>query len=376
MTALCESLTPLRNLLTRGSIGMICRVWDRDRFAGLPRLDWPADVERAFTAEEKIVFDLLFAGRRVQVSEAAAVISESGLTALQSHGILRMDDGFAVTEGFLLNPESGYFIFTGYKRSREAGEVYVHLGYDSLTFSDLLMYCPRSSKALEVCAGSGILSLALARVSERVTGVEWSPGVRKVAQVNVALAGLDERVDIREGDLFEPVRGERFDVIVANPPFSPTLMNPARDPVAAGGLDGLSVARSILDKAPGHLTERGRILTLLGMLGDERHAYFETELAAYAGARSCRIQIVDLQPVKPVSKLTIPRYNDEPVALRLRQIRDGALALGASYYHVALVVASFGEPAGVTRLGMRRDRESDWVRAVRDMREHRRDAAQ
>lgn len=72
---------------------------------------------------------------------------------------------------------------------------------------------------LEIGAGSGVVACALARAGARVTATDIDPEAVRNTRLNAALAGLT--VDVREGDLFAPVAGERFDVVVANLPFWP-----------------------------------------------------------------------------------------------------------------------------------------------------------
>ncbi len=72
---------------------------------------------------------------------------------------------------------------------------------------------------LEVGAGSGVVACALARAGAVVTATDVDPAAARNARLNAALGGL--AIDVREGDLFAPVAGERFDVVVANLPFWP-----------------------------------------------------------------------------------------------------------------------------------------------------------
>ncbi|GDX82720.1 hypothetical protein LBMAG42_45310 [Deltaproteobacteria bacterium] len=72
---------------------------------------------------------------------------------------------------------------------------------------------------LEIGTGSGVVACALARAEARVTASDIDPAAVRNARLNAALTGV--MVDVREGDLFAPVAGERFDVVVANLPFWP-----------------------------------------------------------------------------------------------------------------------------------------------------------
>ena len=82
---------------------------------------------------------------------------------------------------------------------------------------------PQRGAVLDLCTGSGCIaiSVALARPDARVVATELSPGAMAVARENAALLGAT--VEFLEGDLDAPVgAGERFDVVISNPPYVPT----------------------------------------------------------------------------------------------------------------------------------------------------------
>jgi len=74
-------------------------------------------------------------------------------------------------------------------------------------------------RALDVGTGSGISAIFAARLGYQVVGVDLNPEAVRCARINVLLNHLDELVEIHPGDLFEPVGGQRFDLVVFNPPF-------------------------------------------------------------------------------------------------------------------------------------------------------------
>ncbi|HYB93441.1 MAG TPA: methyltransferase [Vicinamibacterales bacterium] len=74
-------------------------------------------------------------------------------------------------------------------------------------------------RVLDVGTGSGALAIQAAACGARVTAVDINPEAIRCARINATLNRVDDRVDLREGDLFEPLGGEMFDVVVCNPPF-------------------------------------------------------------------------------------------------------------------------------------------------------------
>jgi methylase of polypeptide subunit release factors len=74
-------------------------------------------------------------------------------------------------------------------------------------------------KALDLGTGSGIGAIFAARLGYQVIGVDVNPEAVRCARINVLLNHLDNRVTIEQGDLFATVAGERFDLVLFNPPF-------------------------------------------------------------------------------------------------------------------------------------------------------------
>ncbi len=87
--------------------------------------------------------------------------------------------------------------------------------------------------ALDVCTGSGTQALLAARHAERVVGLDVNPHALALARLNQGLNGVDN-VTWVEGDGFEPVKGQRFDLVVANPPV---VISPGQHRPRAGQCD-------------------------------------------------------------------------------------------------------------------------------------------
>jgi methylase of polypeptide subunit release factors len=109
-------------------------------------------------------------------------------------------------------------------------------------------------RALDLGTGPGIQALRAASHAEEVVAVDVSERAVAFARFNAALNGFSN-IDLRQGDWFEPVDGERFDLIVANPPYvvSPESELLYRD----GDLPGDAVTMKVLREAPRHLEEGG-----------------------------------------------------------------------------------------------------------------------
>jgi ribosomal protein L3 glutamine methyltransferase len=127
---------------------------------------------------------------------------------------------------------------------------------------------------LDLCTGSGCLAILASRnfPNAQIDAVDISKGAVEVAARNVGDYGLEDRVRLHSGDLFAPLKGKRYDLIISNPPYvdaegMAALPRECRaEPKLAfdGGPDGLDIIRRILDEAADHLTPRGGLLCEIG----------------------------------------------------------------------------------------------------------------
>jgi len=120
------------------------------------------------------------------------------------------------------------------------------------------------ARVADVCTGSGLLAVTAALCGARATAIDVSRRAVLSAALNARINGV--RVRALRGDLLAPVRGERFDVIVANPPYLPTGGDalPAGGPARAwdAGRDGRVLLDALLAQAPDHLTPGGVLLVV------------------------------------------------------------------------------------------------------------------
>jgi ribosomal protein L3 glutamine methyltransferase len=109
-----------------------------------------------------------------------------------------------------------------------------------------------------------------------VDAVDISPHALEVARRNVATHGVGDRVQLLQGDVFAPVSGRRYDLIVANPPYVsdeemqalPQEYRHEPDHALRAGSDGLDVVRRLLAGAT-DLTPQGLLFVEVGN-SDER----------------------------------------------------------------------------------------------------------
>ncbi len=150
----------------------------------------------------------------------------------------------------------------------------------------------------DACTGSGAIAVALALeaapAAVRVIATDCMPDALEVARANVAALGVADRVELRLGDLLQPLAGEPVDVVVSNPPYvaadewdgldaSVRDFEP-REALVAGG-DGLAAIRALAPAARAALRPGG----LLALEVDERRAGAAADLVAWAGFDGCEV---------------------------------------------------------------------------------------
>jgi len=155
-----------------------------------------------------------------------------------------------------------------------------HFGGESDEDGGALVEDPAAVESvLDLCTGSGCLAILASRhfPNAAIDAVDISKGAIEVAARNVADYGLEDRISLHRGDLFGPLGGKRYDLIISNPPYVDAegmagLLRECRaEPKLAfdGGANGLAVVSRILKEARRHLTPDGGLLCEIGR-GRER----------------------------------------------------------------------------------------------------------
>lgn len=221
--------------------------------------DQPAAARRALahrTDAAAMLTSLLLIGD----TWASADVVDSGvpLADLAAVGLVS-DDGAHVVPMLRVEPftSSGgdpAWVVSDFRRSRPLPANHVlGLGGAATSLARLTVRDPVAS-ALDLGTGGGVQLVHLSHHVERLIGTDVNPRALAMARLTLGLNGLDAR--LVEGDRYVPVRGERFDLIVANPPM--IIGAGRRFAYRDSGLDGDAMSATVARDSVAHLNDGGR----------------------------------------------------------------------------------------------------------------------
>jgi ribosomal protein L3 glutamine methyltransferase len=157
-----------------------------------------------------------------------------------------------------------------------------------ITEGALEAWLPADGRALDLCTGNGSLAvlLALSCPDIHVSACDISAPALAVAARNLDRHGLSNQIELFHGDLWsplpDPTDGNRFDLIVCNPPYVnaasmralPAEYHAEPAIALAGGEDGMDLIRKIIGSAPDYLSERGALVLEIGNEVEHFHKAF------------------------------------------------------------------------------------------------------
>jgi methylase of polypeptide subunit release factors len=239
------------------------------------------------------VIDLLVLGNATAADDLQSSCGQDGLAALVALGLIRNAHEFPPLQVFpagsvvcpvWVYPIDGMFIASDRMTDLANGSAgtiteLVFPGHDFGTLQ-MLRLLPRSTKgeALDVCGGSGIGALYLARNGMLATATDLTHRSAHFAEFNARLNAIP--MESLQGNLYTPVAGRRFDVICTHPPWLPST----GDAVAFrdGGDTGEEVTQRAFSGLPHHLRPGGTaIVVSLGR--DDQDAHYEHRVRRWLG---------------------------------------------------------------------------------------------
>ena len=124
---------------------------------------------------------------------------------------------------------------------------------------------------LEIGTGSGLVSMYASLLTDDVTATDINYNALELAEKNFKLNNINT-IKLEFGDLFEPVKDKKFDVILFNAPYLPTdsddIINDDLNYAFDGGLDGRKVIDRFINEVSNHLNDKGIVQIIQSSLSD------------------------------------------------------------------------------------------------------------
>lgn len=317
-----------------------------------PRVDTDLYERRleTVTTQSATLAKLFLLGKPVVRDLAAAALEPIGLEAL-------VDLGLAVLEGDRVRPtvrvtrHEGVLVASDVMAGTDPADLVTGPSPSARRVERLTIRRP-VGRALDLGTGSGLQALLTARHSEQVVGVDVNERALAFASFNAALNGLSN-VELRRGSWLEPVAGERFDLIVANPPY---VVSPDTDFLYRDGdLAADAVTRQLMEEVPAYLDEGG-FAHIMGNWAHRRDEDWRAPVEGWLAGCGCDVLLLSYANAEPV--FYAAQWN-LPVLAQGRDAYLSAVDRWLDYYrrHEMEVITE-----GMVVLRRRSGR--NWVRAI------------
>jgi len=297
---------------------------------------------------------LFVLARPVAEAQVGAVVAPASVSSLCEAGLLRRhEQGVRATVAMMPSEELMLVrdFWPGFSGDPVAFDYVPGMAPVSRAVGNLTVR-RRGETALDLGTGSGVQALFAAPHTERVIATDTNLRALNFAAFNARLNGISN-IELRRGNLFEPVAEERFDLIVSNPPFviSPEKEVEYRD----GGLPGDRLTEQVIRGAAGLLREGG-YATVMGNWCHEDEDAWADPPRRWLASRGCDVLIVGSDTKDPLSYASawLSEAEDEFPG-RCAQRLDQWLA-----YYERLGIRRITSGAVIFR---RRSEGPNWVRA-------------
>lgn len=238
--------------------------------------------------------------RHLPTSEAvlARILGQPFFDACEEAGLWKREPG-GVTGSVVLLADQDSFLLNDHGSSRTGDmEMYWVMGVGASTMQVAHSVPGKPyGRVLDVCCGGGIQSFLLAPYAKEIVAVDRNPRALNLGRFGAALNGYGH-ITFRESDFFSAVAGERFDLVVCNPPY---VLSPERETYYRdGGMEGDSLAEKVVRETAAHLAEGG-------------HAYFVCDVAtrrgvaavdrlrAWVEGNGCDVLAITAPPLAPLA---------------------------------------------------------------------------
>lgn len=204
---------------------------------------------------------LFLLGARAEEATVREFLPAAIVDTCLSNRLLAIRNGVVRAQVVIIPVEDLLFVSDAFHilGTDDAAEFVLPASTHSANFLRLLTLRSPVESALDLGCGCGIQALFAARHARTVVATDVSERALLYTRFNAALNGI-ENVECRAGNLFDPVRGQRFDLIISNPPF---VIGPGETFVYRdNALELDEFCRQLLMEAPNHLNDDGNLQML------------------------------------------------------------------------------------------------------------------
>ena len=236
-----------------------------------------------------VALRLLFCRETVTAAEAASALGETLMESALDTGLLEQPEPARLASVFHLRLVRGLYLFSDYLGQER--DAVMGAGETTAILFQAGRPAARIRRALDLGCGAGTLALLLAADADEVTGTDINPRAIALARLNAAVNGIANS-EFRVGDVYSPVRGEVFDLILSQPPYYPRGAgneSGAEQTFLHGGDRGDELAERVVAAAPAHLSDGGRALVFTSWPEDRQP--FRAESAQVLELRTNRREV-------------------------------------------------------------------------------------
>ena len=307
--------------------------------------------------EESPLIRMLFLGRAISVLDWESAASPEIRIAFSDLGLTEPASEGRIRSGVLLYRIRGAYIasdrFTNDEGQvgRPAEDCVYYALTDTAHYYLHSLPTRRYGHVLDIGCGSGVAALLLAPHAEQVYATDIAPRCILFTEFNRMLNGV-ENIIVREGSLYEPVEGLKFDLITCHPPFDISLSS-KRYIYADGGEDGEFVTRGVIAGLPKMLNPGGQFVGAIRAT-DRKEGLIEERMRQWMGDAHSDFDIVVIvrSAIKPeehaISASMLAKQNLDDYQ-RYMDLFNGLGVIRMPYVHVLIERQADGAPLTLRR---------------------------
>ncbi|MFH8617120.1 methyltransferase [Streptomyces sp. NPDC017979] len=294
---------------------------------------------------ETVLASLFVFGEQVTESEAREDVPGPLIDLLLDAGVLTESSGKLSAEYCLVRVDGMALITSWRAAGRDRGTYGPWICSDSLTLARIIASRRDVRRCLDLGCGTGVLGLVAARNGAAAVGVDVSPECVAAARLNAHVNGLADRLTAQVGDILSLSVGDRYDLVVSNPPCLPLRRGALGWLAGEAGLDGLDFFWELVSRLPALLTEDGEALIQAAAYGDERGPFLVPRLTEELRRHGLAGRLL----VRPTTPVRWPAFASRDENQQLtgplgEEVREYVARIGATHYYGFVLSLRPGDP--------------------------------